>query len=116
MSIRKVSFPKTLAMAAAAAILGVGLSAVAEARDATYQIYRYSGNDFIVRKTSHGSQVHLHAYRAAGTQWERYAVSSSANGQSFPARILRHGRRIGRVTVDLDLYTSIDLNGHNNPP
>jgi hypothetical protein len=111
---------RPLQFACAAFIASAGIvhgAAQADAREASYQIYRYGGNDFIVRRISHGGHAYLHAYRAAGTQWERFAVAGSARGQSYPARILRHGRRLGRTRVDLDIYNSIDLNSFaNNPP
>ena len=108
----------------AAATAAIVLSAIAtsvNAGDQSHSIYRYSGNDFIVRKMPSGhGRGYVYIYRLMGTQWEEYGVDTvraggQPGGDSIAERIIRHGRLIGRVTVDLDNYLNTGLNNQNNP-
>ncbi len=104
-----------LAAATAAIMLGA-LNAPAQARDQSHAIYRYAGNDFIVRPMSAGHERgYVYIYRRMGTQWEEYGVDAAGASGGIAGRIIRHGRRIGRVTVDFDNYLNTGLNNQNNP-
>ncbi|QPC42440.1 hypothetical protein HW532_06800 [Kaustia mangrovi] len=100
-------------------------------------VFRYGGNEFIIRRTVSGGTLYLRAYRAAGDQWEPYArtslpvasekarrreVEAWARNRNAPLRhgkpslverIYFTGKPLGYSTIDLDNPMNTDLNRFN---
>ncbi len=111
---------KIIGGAVGLAVLGLAATAPlapAHAGNHVHKAYSYYNNEFIVREQPNGNRMGLTVYRLAGDQWERengITVSmgqyKSRRGSAMAMRILREGRFLGRVKVDLDNPLNTDLN------
>ncbi len=104
-------------VAAAVLVPLFGLSQPVDARaNERNGVYAVKGNEFIIRKSRHGSRIRLRAYRKVGYLWERYGSVSipidrikqararvlSGKGGSITERIYFGGRLLGYSDIDVE--------------